>query len=203
MAHQITWARQGAIPNRDSGVPAAITMWNRFMELKYAQIRVEDLVGENYLTLFTDFCSKMGENPPVKSNGSPYGVASLAKYVRHLINDMKRKFGHIDVIANGPTFFADSDVSQMLRTLDNNHGRTLMTGSKESDVFKESFPIPRQHSQRTAILPFDDFPTEDHRILSRSVDILQMAQTLFVRGEFTKAAKLLCTFNGIGRGGKE
>jgi hypothetical protein len=123
MAQQ-TWAHQGAIPNRDTAVPAAITTWDKFMELKYAQIRVEDLVGENYLTLFTDFCSKMGESPPVKSSGSPYCVASLAKYVRHLINDMKRKYGNVDVIANGPTFFADSEVTQMLKTLDNNHHLT-------------------------------------------------------------------------------
>ena len=55
------WRRHGSIPNRDAGLPASIAMWDRYMELKYADIRVEDLVGENYLTLFTDFCSKMGE----------------------------------------------------------------------------------------------------------------------------------------------
>jgi hypothetical protein len=80
-------------------------------------------------------------------------------------------------------------------------GCTLVTGSKDSEVFKESFPIPRQHSQQTAILPFNDFSTEEHRISSRCVALLQMAQTLFVRGEYIKAAKLLCTFNGIGWGG--
>ena len=70
-----------------------------------------------------------------------------------------------------------------------------MIGSKESDVFKESFPIPRNHSQQTVLLPFNDFPEEEHRVLSRSVDLTSMAKTLFGRGEFIKSAKLLCTLN--------
>ena len=130
------------------------------MDVKYADIRIEDLVGENYLSLFTDFCSKMGENPPVKPNGSAYGISSLTKYVRHLILDMKRKFGNNEAIKNGPPFFADNDVSQMLKTLDSHHGRTLMIGGKESEVFKESFPIPRKHSHQTMLLPFNDFPED-------------------------------------------
>ena len=196
------WRRIGSIPNKEAGLPASIAMWDRYMDLKYANITVDDLVGENYLTLFTDFCSKMGENPPVKPNGSAYGIASLTKYVRHLILDMKRRHGHIDAIKNGPTFFADNDVSQMLKMLESHHGRTLMIGSKESDVFKESFPIPRKHSQQTILLPFNDFPDKECRVLSRTVDLISMAKTLFSRGEFIKAAKILCTFNGIGRGGE-
>ena len=61
------------------------------MDLKYADIKMDDLAGDNYLALFTDFCSKMGENPPVKANGSAYGIASLTKYVRHLILDTSKK----------------------------------------------------------------------------------------------------------------
>ena len=137
---------------------------------------------------------------PLNPNGSAYGIALLTKYVRHLILDMKRKFGNNNAIKYGPPFFAENDVTQMLKTLDSHHGRTLMIGSKESDVFKESFPIPRQHSQQTKLLPFNDFPKQEHRVLSRSVDLISMAKTLFTRGEFIKAAKLLCTFNGIGRG---
>ena len=91
----------------------------------------------------------MGENPPIKANGSAYGIASLTKYVRHLILDMKRRFGHIDAMKNGPPFFADSDVTQMLKMSESHHGRILMIGGKESDVFKESFLIPpNTHSKQ-------------------------------------------------------
>ena len=109
------WRRHGSIPNREAGLPASIAMRDRYMDLKFSDIKVDDLVGENYLSLFTDFCSKMGENPPIKANGSAYDIASLTKYVRHLILDMKRRFGHIDAMKNGPPFFADNDVTQMLK----------------------------------------------------------------------------------------
>ena len=117
-----SWRRHGSIPNRDAALPASVAMWDRYMEPKYADISIEDLVGENYLALFTDFCSKMGENPPMKPNGSAYGILSLTKYVRHLILDMRQRFGNNDAIKNGTPFFADNDASQMLRTLDSHHG---------------------------------------------------------------------------------
>ena len=195
-----TWARTGSQPNRGAQLAPAVAVWNTYMDLKYENIGINHLVGENYLSLFTDFCSKIGENPPMKTNRIPYEISSLQKYVRTLINDLKKKFGNHELLRSG--FFEDNDVRQMLNSMSSNHGRTLMIGSKESDVFKDSFPIPSKHSHQTRILPFNDFPDELQRSLSRSVDLLSMAKKLFLTQEFVKAAKILCTFNGIGRGGE-
>ncbi|CAB9505071.1 unknown protein [Seminavis robusta] len=199
---QASWRRGGAIPDRDSVLKAAIKLWDKFMEFKYDNIGAADLAGDNSLVLLTELCTQWGENPPMKPNGQPYALSGLTKYIRTIIHDLKKTFGNNDAIRNGPELFTTEEVNQLVKMLEGNHGRTLMIGSRESDVFKESFPIPRQHSARTRTLPFNDFPNNNLRDMSRSVELFAMAQRLFTRGEFTKLCKLLFTFNGIGRGGE-
>ncbi|CAB9525584.1 unknown protein [Seminavis robusta] len=183
---QASWRRGGAIPDRDSVLKAAIKLWDKFMELKYDNIGAADLAGDNSLVLLTELCTQWGENPPMKPNGQPYALSGLTKYIRTIFHDLKKTFGNNDAIRNGPELFTTEEVNQLVKMLEGNHGRTLMIGSRESDVFKESFPIPRQHSARTRTLPFNDFPNNNLRDMSRSVELFSMAQRLFTRGEFTK-----------------
>ena len=119
MAEAASFQRHGSIPNsREAGVSAAKAMWNKYMALQYDEISASDLEAEHNLDLFSEFCGKLGENPPLKATRQPYGLESLKKYVRHLINDLKRAFGNNDFIKNGPEFFAANDVTQLLKTLE-------------------------------------------------------------------------------------
>ena len=51
-----TWRQNGSIPNKDAGLPDSVAVWGHCMDLKHARSKVDDLVGENYLALFPDFC---------------------------------------------------------------------------------------------------------------------------------------------------
>ncbi|CAB9503743.1 expressed unknown protein [Seminavis robusta] len=136
---QANWRRGGAIPENTNMLNAAIKLWDRFMELKYKDIGAGDLAGDNSLVLLTGFCTQLGENPPLKANNQPYALSALTKYVRTLILDLKRTFENHEVIRNGPELFTNEDVTQMIKMLEGDLDQTLVIGSRELDVFKESF----------------------------------------------------------------
>ena len=79
--------------------------------------------------------------------------------------------------------------------------RTLMEGADESDVMKNTFPLPRKQGMRCRILPTQDFPDE-LKGDAQNVDLLSLAETLFSMSRFTDLCMLLLTYSGIGRGGE-
>ena len=143
---------------------------------------------------------RLGSDPPTKRNGekSPLAQETLKKYLEVICNDIKARFGNPSV----PAIFSVDDVRRLKEAACGASARTNMVGKKESDVFKECFPIPRMHTNATIILPFDDFQSHEMQQESRNIDMLHLCRKLFRYDRYADLLKLQLTFNGIARGGE-
>ena len=161
----------------------------------------EDLVGENSIKLMSEFTNRCKQNPPVSDHTkSPFSADTLKKVLLETIRQFQTKFANQAV--NQPELFPDSYVSQWKKRLRDDRNRVLMQGEDESEVLKNVFPLPREHSKRTTLFPSHNFPDPARRDEARKTDMLFISKFLFGRGRYTDLAKVLLTFNGIGRGGE-
>jgi hypothetical protein len=78
----------------------------------------------------------------------------------------------------------------------------MMEGEKENDLFKNTFPLPRQHSPRTRLFPLDDFQDVNMQQASRRTDLLAICKDLINQERFADLAKIIITYKCIGRGGE-
>ena len=88
------------------------------------------------------------------------------------------------------------------KTMEDHHGRTLMVGSEEDALLRDYYPIPRQHSPRTKLLPLHDFCNQTQRDHARSVDLLRLGTKLLRTGQIVSLLMILVTNNAVGRGGE-
>ena len=92
-------------------------------------------------------------------------------------------------------------VQSWRRKLKDNFNRTMMQGEDESDVLKNTFPLPRKQELRTRMLPSQDIP-EELRSDAQRVDLHGIAKSSFASNRCTELAMLLLAHSGIGRGGE-
>jgi hypothetical protein len=114
------------------------------------------------------------------------------------VDRLKRKFQG----QSQETLFPEAEVSWWKKTVIDGCNRTMMEGENENDLFKNTFPIPRKHSDRTRLFPFNDFQDENMHTASRRTDLHSLCQDLIKRERFHQLAKLLITYKCIGRGGE-
>jgi hypothetical protein len=172
-------------------------LWNRIMDdyPSFDQISLSDLRGENSLLLFTTFANRMAANPPVSLHtGKPFIGNTLKQCVGTLTDRLWQKFQG----QSNEDLFPTEEVARWKQTVKDGHNRNLMEGDKESDLFKNTFPLPRKHSGRTQLFPLSDFENSDLQQSSRATDMYMICSTLIARERFKELAKILITFKCIG-----
>ena len=166
----------------------------------FENIGMPDLVGDNSIRLMSEFCQRCASSPPTTMNNKPYANGTVVATLGAVIRRLKAKFAN--EIANQPDMFPEDEVSKWKTKLKDSHNRTMMQGEDETDVLKNTFPIPREHGPRTRLFPFQDFDRADRRDASLQTDMTSLCKKLFSQNRYTELAKLTVTFNGIGRGGE-
>ena len=164
--------------------------------MSFANISMEDLEAENGLLLMTEFVNRCAANPPISNHTQrPFGTQTLQNCVGAVVRKLQEKF-------RSPNMFPTEEVQKWKKKLRDNHNRVQMQGEDETDVLKGTFPIPREHSNRTRLYPPDDFTDEARRDAARKTDMLGIAECCFRRERFKQLLMTLLTFSGIDRGGE-
>ncbi|CAB9500628.1 unknown protein [Seminavis robusta] len=198
-----TWQRNSGGHRPNPSEAPAIQLFDKVMDpTKFATISVEDLVGDNGLNLMSDFCTRIGQDPPVgQRTNKPMAASALCKYIEALCKALRTKYGRSPQFLNFP-LFPPGDVNALKKTFTDRHGRTLMQGRDDDAILRDYYPIPREHSQRTKLLPLHDFSNPAHQQQARSVDLLRVATKLLRTGQINELLLVLITNNAVGRGGE-
>lgn len=161
----------------------------------------EDLEADNAVVMMSDFVNRCGANPPISPHTNrPYAATTLVDALSHIIRQLKLKFR--TQLLNQPEMFPEDEVKGWKKQLTNNRNRTLMEGLDETEVLKSCFPIPREHTGRTLLFRYQDFPDASRREANRNTDLLSIGKWLFGRDRYTELAQVLMTHDGVGRGGE-
>ena len=152
--------------------------------IKFDDIGLDDLVGDNSIVLFTEFVNRCCRNPPVSNHTKkPFEATTLMSTLSTCIRKLKEKFrGQTE---NLPALVPEDMEKQWRKKLKDNHNRTMMQGEDESEVLKSVLPLPRKVGVRTRVFPGDDVP-ENVRAQAEQVDLLSMARKLFSANRFTE-----------------
>ena len=170
--------------------------------ISFDNIGMDDLVGDNSIRMMSEFTTRCKRNPPVSTHTKrPFSTDSLKKCLLAVIRKIKEKFGN-QVDQNAPEMFPENSIAQWKKQLQDDYNRNMMQGEDESEVLKNVFPIPREHCDRTKLFPGHDFPDPLRQQESRRTDMKSIARFLFGRNRYSDLAKVLLTYNGIGRGGE-
>jgi len=177
--------------------------FNRVMHdfAKFDDIVLDDLLGDHSIVLMSTFANRMAESPPISPmKNTPYKARTLNEIFTQVIKKFKDKFANQS--ANLPDLFPDDLVAKWKKKIKDGRSRTMMEGEEEGDLFKNTFPIPREHSARTILIPFHDFQDPERRDHARRIDLKKISKYLFDRERFSDLAKIVITFKAIGRGGE-
>jgi hypothetical protein len=92
--------------------------------------------------------------PPISTHTKkPFSSNTLRNAIGALVEALKQKYqGEWE-----EALFPVEEVSRWKKIVTDGHNRNLMEGEKENDVFKNTFPLPRQHLVRTRLFPLADF----------------------------------------------
>jgi len=194
---------------RDTQLPSATAFWNstgskiwQIVMPDYAWNTLEeaDFEGELHMEIMAQFVSRMIHDPPQSQHrrGQVYALTSLTEALSTACRLLQARFPRV-------VEFDEEQKKAWLTELKGGFSRTMMEGSKESELFKRTFPIPPKHSVNTNLFP-EHYPhTRDGQSLAgtaKSVDLEFIACKLFAQERFTDLAKLLITYYAIGRGGE-
>ena len=179
-------------------------IWDQAMGplgMMFSNIGWEDLEGEKSMHMLTVFSQRVKARPPMyRNNSQPYSSGTVADTLGAVVKKLTSKFR--DRIGdNVNAFFPDDEVKKLKNSIRNNTKRNLMEDD-ETDLFKGTFPIPRESSDRNRIFEPQNIPIQERRAAQVTVDLKHIADYHFRTGQFTKLLKLLLTHNGIGRGGE-
>ncbi|CAB9514325.1 hypothetical protein SEMRO_647_G180830.1 [Seminavis robusta] len=183
MAATADWTRNNSGGHRPNpSEQPAIQLFDKVMDpLKFESITVQDLEGDHGLNVLSDFCTRIGQDPPVgQRTNKPMAASALCKYIEALCKTLRTKYGRSPEFLKFP-LFPPSDVDGLKKTFTDTHGRTLMQGTDDDAILRDYYPIPRQHSPRTKLLPLHNFSNPQQQELSRSVDLLRLATRLLQR----------------------
>jgi len=187
----------------DTGKRAAIALFDRLMGIQFTSIGLPDIIADNGIRLLAEFGVAISNNPPISPHTNKvYKAGTLAKYVDVLVLEIKNKFARDPALVNAPDIFPKDQVTLIKKRIEDAARRSTMEGRRETAVFSNCFPIPRQYSHRTTTFPFDDFPDPQERAHSKDMDMLTICRRLFRESRFDELAKNIFTFNGVGRGGE-
>ena len=165
--------------------------------IKFSEIGLEDLVGDNSVVLMSEFVQPCARNPPISRHTErPFSGTALADTLSGAVRKLKAKFA--PQTANLPPLFPEDMVQSCRRKPKDNFNRTMMQGEDESDVLKNTFPLPRKQELRTRMLPSQDIP-EELRSDAQRVDLHGIAKSSFASNRCTELAMLLLAHSGIGR----
>jgi hypothetical protein len=78
----------------------------------------------------------------------------------------------------------------------------MMEGAHESDLLKDTFPLPRKHTPSTMLFEHDDFPAGVMQEQGRRTDLLSVCKHLFQFERYGDNSKVITTFNGVCRAGE-
>ena len=202
-ADHVSFARDN-VHNPDALWKSTIKpLWNKKMtHIPFDSVTLDDLKADNSIMLMTTFCNKVAADPPIsKKTKKPLTFGTLKSVLMTLIRKLTEKFAR-DLPENSPALFPEEEIIKWKGILKKGKSRTLMEGDKESELFKDCFPIPKEHSRRTNLFPAQDFLTAELRDQSRKTDLKSLSSFLFRRDRYSDLAKLLITFKAIGRGGE-
>jgi hypothetical protein len=178
-------------------------LWDQVMRpvsLHFDNIGLSDLRHENSAKVISEFVSRCVSEPPIsRHTKTAFKVSTLQDCMSAVINKLKLKFGS-QLSNNEADLFSEDDVTKMKKKLRDQHRRVMMEGADDSDLLKDTFPLPRVHSPRTALFESKDFPSM--RTAGRNTDMRSVCRYLFKMERFSELSKVITTFNGIGRAGE-
>jgi hypothetical protein len=137
-----------------------------------------------------------------KNEKTPYSHNTVADALGAVVRKLHEQF-RAQIGDNINAFFPEDEVKRLKNWVRSNSKRSLC--EDESDVFKNSIPIPREITDRTTVFEPDNIPEAQCREAAefgKLVNMLNILKHLFKTAQFGKLLKLLLTFNGIGRGGE-
>ena len=179
-------------------------LWNKKMRDygTFDSVTEDDLVADNSILLMTTFCNRVAADPPMNNRlKSPIKYDTLKAVLMTIIKKFNDKFAR-GLPPSAPALFPEDETKKWKKILKDGKSRTLMEGDQDSELFKNCFPIPKQHTKRTSLFPAQDFQGQEARDHSRRTDLNSLATYLFRRDRYSDLAKLLITFKAIGRGGE-
>ncbi len=180
--------------------------WDQVMApigLAFDDIEWADLEGDGSILMLARFVQRANTNPPLQRDRSkPYNARTVSECFGAGVRKLREKFRQ-QIGNNLQLFFPDDQVKELKNKIKNNLQRNLMIGDNEDDLFKNSFPIPREYSDRCRVYESQNIPeAKRNEAGNPNIDMLYICTNLFMEGKFRKLLKLLLTFNGIGRGGE-
>ena len=104
----------------------------------FDSLGLTDLMGENSISLMTQFVERAVASPPVSAHtNKPFASSSALKSFEQAMYQLKMKFQGEGI--NLPEFFPSTEVSSLKTKLRNGRNVTLMQGEEEPDLLKETF----------------------------------------------------------------
>jgi hypothetical protein len=152
------------------------------------------------LLTFVDHCN--ARIPLQKNEKTPYSQNTVADALGAVDGKLHKKFRA--QIGDNINAFSPEDEEKLKNCVRGNTKRNLGE-DKSGDVFKNSFPIPREIVDHTTIFQPDNLPEAQCREAAESgrlVDVLNISKHLFKTAQFGKLLKVLLTFDDIRRGGE-
>ena len=162
-----------------------------------------DLEADNSLMVMSTFVQSCKNNPPMRVDQSgPYDSETVKKAFSTGIMQIKRKFS-VQIRANpSGEYFPAETVTECRRAIGNNHGRNMMEGPDESELYKSIYPLPRKHNNSTLLLVVPGNSNHHMSAEARNWDLHSVCSELFKRRKFAQLAEVITTNNSVGRAGE-
>ena len=135
-------------------------LWDRIMgedHIKFNDIQLTDLEGDNSVVLMSTFANRIASNPPISNHTRrPIAASTLEEVINVLVRELKHRFRNVS--QNLPDLFPEDEVKAWKKKIKDGRSRIMMEGADDTELFKSTFPIPPEHSARTFLFPTQDFP---------------------------------------------
>ena len=177
-------------------------LWEKCMPHigNFDNIGIDDLVGDNSIVIMTTFAKNLANAEDSRHTKRPYSTTTLTNTLNACIHRLKVKFRNES--QNLPNFFPDDHVKKWRAIVKDGRNRNAMQGDKESDLFRNTFPIPRQPSLRTVLFFEDDIRDPALKTAAEKINLKDLSSHLFARERFVELSKIAHTFRAIGRSGE-
>ena len=168
-------------------------LWDSVMSaagFAFDGIGIEDLEGDNSISMMSEFVIRCARSPPISPRTKqPFATSTLVDCLLTAIRELQKKFA--SNMQNRPELFPENEVRQWKKQLKDNQNRMLMRGDDESEILKNTFPLPQKHVHpHTNFFPANDFP-EPLRARGRNTDLFSVCCYHFARESFSDNTKLV------------
>jgi hypothetical protein len=149
----------------------------------------------------TEFVTRCVGNPPVSEcTKKPHKVDSILDSMSSVMRRLQLKFAQ--QLKNEPALLPDDDVKKWKKQLRDCHHHVMTEGARESDLLKDTFPLPCKCVPGTMLFEHDDFPAGVMREEGRKTDLLSVCKQLFRFERCGDNSKVIATFNGVCHSGE-